>query len=343
MKGCKRAVTTAVGLALGMGSFAQADSLADQMTQAKVEADLGHSATAITIFTTIAADPAAPRSLQAEALVRLGAARAAAGDAQGRVAAFERVVKEHGDDEEAIRLLILAVGSAVPGPDRWEQAWRKVQLGIDVTHRERPTPWIRWPEAPWNFRRTLTDDKAKVVRFVVDGPMGYTGAPISLDFKDGDLQDIFRLFADISGLNVVVNPGVKGFVTFKLMNTPWDDVLDRLLSANGLWYQLNENVLHIAPVDQLLAQPTRRFTGKAIDLDYKERELRDAFRSIASHGGNLKVEFGPSVAGHLSLKLNAVHWDQAFDLVARVNGLRWKRSGGTILVGRPEEVVVTAR
>jgi hypothetical protein len=45
---------------------------------------------------------------------------------------------------------------------------------------------------------------------VPSGEKVYTGHPISLDFKDGDLQDIFRLFADISGLNVVVNPGVSG-------------------------------------------------------------------------------------------------------------------------------------
>ena len=170
--------------------------------------------------------------------------------------------------------------------------------------------------------------------FEIPGPMQYTGAPISLDLKNGDLQDIFRLFADISGLNVVVNPGVRGFVTFKVMNTAWDDVLDRILSANGLWYQLNENVLHIAAVDQLLARPAQRFTGKTIDLDYKERDLRDAFRSIASYGGDVKVDFGPTVAGRLTLKLNAVHWDQAFDIVARVNDLRWKRTGDTIFVDR---------
>ena len=57
MRGCTRAVATALGLALVVGSVARADSLADQMTKAKVEADLGHSATAITIFATIAADP----------------------------------------------------------------------------------------------------------------------------------------------------------------------------------------------------------------------------------------------------------------------------------------------
>jgi type IV pilus assembly protein PilQ len=79
----------------------------------------------------------------------------------------------------------------------------------------------------------------------------YTGAPISLDFKDGDLQDIFRLFADISGLNVVVNPGVGGKVTLKLTEVPWDQALDLILKTNRLGYTLEENVIRIAPLAEL--------------------------------------------------------------------------------------------
>jgi type IV pilus assembly protein PilQ len=79
----------------------------------------------------------------------------------------------------------------------------------------------------------------------------YTGAPISLDFKDGDLQDIFRLFADISGLNVVVNPGVGGKVTLKLTEVPWDQALDLILKTNGLGYTLEDNVIRIARLTDL--------------------------------------------------------------------------------------------
>jgi type IV pilus assembly protein PilQ len=79
----------------------------------------------------------------------------------------------------------------------------------------------------------------------------YTGHPITLDFKDGDLQDIFRLFADISGLNVVVNPGVSGKVTLKLVDVPWDQALDLILKANGLGYTLEDNVIRIARLSDL--------------------------------------------------------------------------------------------
>jgi type IV pilus assembly protein PilQ len=79
----------------------------------------------------------------------------------------------------------------------------------------------------------------------------FTGHPVSLDFKDGDLQDIFRLFADISGLNVVVNPGVSGKVTLKLTEVPWDQALDLILKTNGLGKTLDDNVIRIAPLSAL--------------------------------------------------------------------------------------------
>ena len=79
----------------------------------------------------------------------------------------------------------------------------------------------------------------------------YTGHPISLDFKDGDLQDIFRLFADISGLNVVVNPGVGGKVTLKLVELPWDQALDLILKTNGLGKTIDGNVIRIARLSDL--------------------------------------------------------------------------------------------
>jgi type IV pilus assembly protein PilQ len=82
----------------------------------------------------------------------------------------------------------------------------------------------------------------------------YTGHPISLDFKDGDLQDIFRLFADISGLNVVVNPGVGGKVTLKLNEVPWDQALDLILKTNKLGYTLEDNVIRIARLADLQAE-----------------------------------------------------------------------------------------
>jgi type IV pilus assembly protein PilQ len=74
----------------------------------------------------------------------------------------------------------------------------------------------------------------------------YTGEPISVNLKDVDLRDFFRLIHEISGLNVVLDPAVKGSLTIVLDEVPWDQALDIVLQNNGLDKQLNGNVLRIA-------------------------------------------------------------------------------------------------
>ncbi len=84
----------------------------------------------------------------------------------------------------------------------------------------------------------------------VNGPK-YTGEPISVNLKDVDLKDFFRLIHEISGLNVVLDPNVKGSLTIVLDDVPWDQALDIVLKNNSLSRQLEGNVLRIATVDTL--------------------------------------------------------------------------------------------
>jgi type IV pilus assembly protein PilQ len=100
------------------------------------------------------------------------------------------------------------------------------------------------------------------------GVTGNLGTPISLDFKDGDLQDIFRLFSDISGLNVVVNPGVTGKVTLKLNEVPWGRALELILKTNSLGCVLEENVIRIAKLSDLQREADdRRKLTEAKELE----------------------------------------------------------------------------
>ncbi len=79
----------------------------------------------------------------------------------------------------------------------------------------------------------------------------YTGEPISVNLKDVDLKDFFRLIHDISGLNVVLDPNVHGSLTLVLDDVPWDQALDIVLQNNGLDRNLQGNVLRIATVDTM--------------------------------------------------------------------------------------------
>jgi len=79
----------------------------------------------------------------------------------------------------------------------------------------------------------------------------YTGEPISVNLKDVDLKDFFRLIHEISGLNVVLDPNVHGNLTVVLDDVPWDQALDIVLKNNDLARELEGNVLRIATVDTL--------------------------------------------------------------------------------------------
>ena len=86
----------------------------------------------------------------------------------------------------------------------------------------------------------------------------YTGEPISVNLKDVDLKDFFRLIHEISGLNVVLDPNVKGTLTIVLDDVPWDQALDIVLKNNDLARQLEGNVLRIATVDTMRKEAESR-------------------------------------------------------------------------------------
>jgi type IV pilus assembly protein PilQ len=77
----------------------------------------------------------------------------------------------------------------------------------------------------------------------------YTGEPISVNLKDVDLKDFFRLIHEISGLNIVLDPSVRGTLTLVLDDVPWDQALDVVLHNNGLGRELEGNILRIAAQD----------------------------------------------------------------------------------------------
>lgn len=92
----------------------------------------------------------------------------------------------------------------------------------------------------------------------VTSTVKYTGEPISVNLKDVDLKDFFRLIHEISGLNVVLDPDVHGSLTIVLDDVPWDQALDIVLKNNMLSRQLDGNVLRIASVDTMRKEAEAR-------------------------------------------------------------------------------------
>src|SRR5262249_2595216 len=79
----------------------------------------------------------------------------------------------------------------------------------------------------------------------------FTGQRISLDFKDADIQNVLRVLADVSQLNIIATDDVKGKVTLHLTDVPWDQALDLVMRSNRLEMTREGNVVRISTVARL--------------------------------------------------------------------------------------------
>ena len=89
---------------------------------------------------------------------------------------------------------------------------------------------------------------------VADKDKVYTGERLTLNFQDIDVRPLLQLLADTSGQNIVVSDSVKGRVTLRLQNVPWDQALDIVLKTKGLDMRRKDNVILVAPQAELAAQ-----------------------------------------------------------------------------------------
>jgi type IV pilus assembly protein PilQ len=140
-------------------------------------------------------------------------------------------------------------------------------------------------------------------RTIAESQSQFTGEPISLDLKDADIKDVFRTISELTGLNIVVDPEVRGTVTVKLDNVPWDQALDLILKQNGLGYVLDNNIMRIATTAKLsseqsdrsrlaearqAAEPTRTVIKK---LSYtKASEILPVLKSVMSKRGDIVTD-----------------------------------------------------
>lgn len=91
---------------------------------------------------------------------------------------------------------------------------------------------------------------------------GYTGERLSLNFQDIEIRAVLQLIADFTGLNMVTSDTVKGNVTLRLQNVPWDQALDIILKTKGLDMRKEGNVILVAPGEEIAAREKQEFESQ---------------------------------------------------------------------------------
>ena len=111
---------------------------------------------------------------------------------------------------------------------------------------------------------------------------------VTVDFKDADIQNVLRILAFKSGVNIVAGKDVQGLVTIRLVDVPWEKALDTILKTYGYGYDRQDNVIRVASLDSMNRQElgTEIFT-----LDYaKSSEVEKSVHEMLTDRGKIRSD-----------------------------------------------------
>ncbi len=115
------------------------------------------------------------------------------------------------------------------------------------------------------------------------GTGNYKGAPMTMDFVNADVTNILRLIGEVSDLNIIWGPDVKGMVSMRLKNVPWDQALDLLLANNDLGMRRQRNVIWVTTkkkIQQIEAEERKKIEEAEARLEAEaKRRLAEQERA----------------------------------------------------------------
>lgn len=118
---------------------------------------------------------------------------------------------------------------------------------------------------------------------------------ISLDFKDADINNILRILAEFSGLNIVTSEDVKGKVTVRLQNVPWQQALDSVVRAAKLAYVQEGNIIRVDRLENLTRESEAQFRSDQREVEIQQRrseaKLRLEEQETTKKAAEQKAEF----------------------------------------------------
>jgi type IV pilus assembly protein PilQ len=140
----------------------------------------------------------------------------------------------------------------------------------------------------------------------------YTGKKLTLDFKDADIDNIIRLFAEVSDLNIITTEDVKGTVTVRLVDVPWDQAFDIILQSKNLGVEKIGNVWRIAPLERMRAE--KRLRAEAA---LATEEVEPLVTELIQINYSTAAELAPKVKGLLSSRGSVTVDDRTNTLIVK--------------------------
>ena len=102
----------------------------------------------------------------------------------------------------------------------------------------------------------------------------FSGRRIDLDFKDFDIHNILRMISDVGQVNIITSDDVKGSITIRMRDVPWDQALDVILKAKSLGMQREGNLIRVAPLAVLEKELEAELARARASIELKPLDTR---------------------------------------------------------------------
>ena len=113
-----------------------------------------------------------------------------------------------------------------------------------------------------------------------------------MDFEDADMQDVIRIIAMASGLNMIIGEGVKAKVTISLKEVPWERALDVILRTYNFTYKREEKIIRIMTFEKVKQEERDiPLATKIFYLNFSNvSNMRATLSKSLSDRGNIEVD-----------------------------------------------------
>ncbi|WP_425402582.1 type IV pilus secretin PilQ [Geopsychrobacter electrodiphilus] len=89
----------------------------------------------------------------------------------------------------------------------------------------------------------------------------FKGEKISLVFDNISVRNVLQLIAEVSNLNIIASDQIKGEVTLRLTDVPWDQALALVLDITNLGMIQEGNVVRVMPKDAIRSMKEAELTA----------------------------------------------------------------------------------
>lgn len=137
------------------------------------------------------------------------------------------------------------------------------------TMKDAPAPAVALPSPP-----AAAPTSPMAIINQAPQPSQFAGQPLTLDLVDIPLVDFFRLMAEEGGINVVMDPEIKGTISIKVVKVPWDQIFEAALLNSGLDKQVEGNLVRIASRRTLQAEAKAKEDLKKAEILALDTETR---------------------------------------------------------------------